>query len=88
MKAKTDPAVPSVPSVPSVPAVPAKPHAALPGRLADVLDASFADESADVDCLGRLQADAERSAQVVDDGMNATEASEERHAAAEANAMR
>ena len=82
MKEKPDPAGPAGP------VVPAKPDAALPGRLADVLDASFADESADVDCLGRLQADAERSAQVVDDGMNATEASEERHAAAEANAMR
>lgn len=70
------------------PTVPARPHASLPGRLADVIDASFAEESADVHCLDRLAADAERSAQVVDDGMNATEASEDRHAAAEANAMR
>lgn len=66
----------------------ARRNMALPGRLADVVDASFADESADMHCLDRLLADAERSAQLVDDGMNATEAREERHAAAEASAMR
>jgi hypothetical protein len=72
----------------SNPAAMARPHVPLRGRRTERLDASLAEESADVGCLDRLSADAARSAQDVDDGMNATEASEERHAAAEAHAMR
>ena len=59
-----------------------------PGRLLDAVDANLVDELADLDCLNRLVADAQRSSQFVDDGMNSTEASEERHAVAEAAAMR
>lgn len=54
----------------------------------DRIDADYAEASGDVECIHDLVTNAERSAGLVDDGINATEASEERTAAAEAQAMR
>jgi hypothetical protein len=66
-----------------------RPPRAGPGApMQDVVDANLADELADTICIRGLVANAERSSQIVDDGMNETEASEERHAAEEAQAMR
>jgi len=56
--------------------------------LAGIADANLAEESVDLNCIRALVSNAERSAQLVDDGMNETEASEERNAASEAQAMR
>jgi hypothetical protein len=67
------------------------PAARLPAHkatMSDIADANFADESVDLNCIRGLVSNAERSAQLVDDGMNATEASEERNAVSEAQAMR
>ncbi len=74
-------------------AAPSRPHAAAPAPPApgdpdDGEDVTPAEETEDLDCIRGLVATAERSAGLVDDGMNATEASEERHAVAEAQAMR
>jgi hypothetical protein len=51
-------------------------------------DVDFDEAAADHTCVDRLVDIAERSATGTEDGMNATEASEERIAAAEGHAMR
>ena len=48
---------------------------------------ALTEESADQNCIRELISLSERSARRVDEGMNAIEASEEQHAAAEAQAM-
>lgn len=72
-------------------AAPSRPRRGRPPQMApfrDAEDMALADESKDVACIHGLVATAERSAQLIDDGMNATEASEDRHAQSEAQAMR
>ena len=56
-------------------------------RVCDTVDMALTEESADQNCIRELISLSERSARRVDDGMNAIEASEEQHAAAEAQAM-
>lgn len=55
---------------------------------ADNMDADYVDASADVGCTTDLVRVAERSAHLIDDDMNETEAEEERNAASEGQAMR
>lgn len=57
-------------------------------RAVDAIDVALADESADLNCIRDLVAMTERSVQLVDDGVNTVEVSEERLAVAEAQAMR
>ncbi|WBS01964.1 hypothetical protein OU994_27520 [Pseudoduganella sp. SL102] len=55
---------------------------------AENIDADYMEASADVGCTTDLVRVAERSAHLIDDDMNETEAEEERNAASEGQAMR
>lgn len=61
---------------------------AMPILPRDRYDADLADSAADHEAIDGLTVIAERSAYLIDDAVNAVEASEERTAAQEAQAMR